>query len=76
MKDGPRFSRPCRFGAACRGISTYCRFVHPKIQADSNDWQTVVRKRRRSIRFAAPLVDDDIEIDVIIDHLNDNVCLF
>ena len=71
-KDGPRFLRPCRFGEACRGISTYCRFTHPKIQVGSDDWQTVHRKRRRSIRFAAPLVDDEIIIDDdIFDHLND-----
>ena len=67
-----KINRMCRYGIACRGRLSYCRFTHPVEKVVPGDWSVVVRKRRRCIRGAADEVSDDIiSDDAIIDTLND-----
>ena len=69
-----KIDRTCRYGSACRGRKSYCRYAHPVDEAVPSDWSVVVRKRRRFIRDAPPVVNDDVIIDdAIIDSLNDIV---
>jgi hypothetical protein len=40
--------KPCRYGNACRGINSYCKFSHAD-NAVNDEWSVVSRKRRRSV---------------------------
>ena len=56
----PYIDQTCRYGSACRGRKSYCRFAHPAEKVVPGDWSVVVRKRRRSNRGAAEEVSDDV----------------
>ena len=62
-------ARSCRYGSACRGQFSYCRYAHPVVvDPVRSDWSVV---RRRRSRFRGAVVDDVIYDDAIIDNLND-----
>ena len=63
-------ARSCRYGSACRGQFSYCRYAHPVVvDPVLSDWSVVARRRRSRIRGA--VVDDIINDDAIIYNLND-----
>ena len=67
-----KIDQTCRYGSACRGRKSYCRYAHPVEKVVPGDWSVVVRKRRRCNRGAAEEVSDDvISDDAIIDALKD-----
>ena len=69
-----KIDQTCRYGSACRGRKSYCRYAHPVEKVAPGGWSVVVKKRRRYIRDVPPIVDDEVIIDdAIIDSLNDIV---
>ena len=63
-------ARSCRYGSACRGQFSYCRYVRPVVvDTVLSDWSVVARRRRSRTRGA--VVNDIFYDDAIIDSLND-----
>ena len=64
-------ARSCRYGSACRGQFSYCRYANPVVVDPAlSDWSVVVR-RRRSPRIRGAVVNEVVHDDAVVDNLVD-----